>query len=132
MSLTEEQIERIVVAIEKIANNYVPPTPPPGNGDTDPPIDPVEYETVTVTADKAPLREIADTNAKGFPIWGIYGKSNVSKRIIAKKGKVLQVAGGKVKGDGGNYAWPLYSGQIVDGDYLPGDHRLYVLDRMVE
>lgn len=127
MSFTEEQLERIVVAIEKFVGSYTaPPIDPPGNGDP-----PVELETVTVTSDKAPLREIANTNVKGFPVWGIYGKAVTSSRIIAKKGKVLEVVGGPIKGDGGDYAWPLYSGQIVDGEELPGDQRLYVLDRMV-
>ncbi len=128
MSLTEEQIERIVVAIEKIADNYVPPTAPPGNGETPP----QELQTVTVTSDKAPLREVTGENAKGFLVWGIYGKSSVSARIVAKKGKVLKVVGGKVKGDGGLYAWPLASSQVVDGKELPGNKRLYVLDRMAK
>jgi len=92
---------------------------------------PINLDTVKVIVGKAPLREIYNHNKKGFPVWGIYNRSNISERIVAKNGKVLQIVGDAVKGDGNNYAYPLYSGQIVDGKYLPDNQRLYVLKSMV-
>lgn len=87
---------------------------------------------VMVIVEKAPLREIAGYNQKGIPIFGIYGKSDVNERIVAKRNKLLCAWKVPLKGDAGVLAYKLVSSQIVDGKYLPGDQYLYVLSRHVK
>ena len=111
-----------------------PTQQPTSNGDptSTPDICPApEYAWVEVIKDRVPLREIAGFNDNGFPVWGIYGKSDVDARIVAKVGKLLCVWANTIKGDGGDFAFKLISSQIVDGDYLPGDQYLYILTRHV-
>lgn len=104
-------------------------SPPP----SEPPPEEPEYHIIVVVAeDKVPLREITGSNRSGYPIFGIYGKSDVSKRVIAKKGKNLKAYPGLVRGDGGKNAYRLLRSQIVDGKDLAEYPHLYILERHVE
>jgi hypothetical protein len=138
-------------------NGSLPPVDPP-----DPPLPPslpylIDIENlpanniiVKVNSGKIPLREWSRSNAKGFPVWGIFGKSIVKNRIIAKLDKLLVVWKDPIKGDGGKYAYELANGQIVDGTYIYTDNtgthedvnistfsspkrtRLYILEEHVD
>ncbi len=109
--------------------------------DTPEPFCPDGLVWIMVGDQNAPLREVAAYNAKGVPVWGIFGKSNTSERIIAKANltppKELCAWPDAIKGDGGNYAYRLYSGQQIDGDWLPlsnsptSDKYLYILERHI-
>ena len=145
---------------------YGPGDPPSGNGSTppngngEPPPDPEPYLIdfdnlptnniiVEVNTD-TPLREWYRTNDNGFPVWGMFGKRVIPDRIKPKQGKKLVVWKDPIKGDGGNYAYELASGQIVDGTYIyldntgtlksvdesvfssPNRTRLYILVRHTE
>lgn len=86
---------------------------------------------VTVTGGKAPLREVYKHNKAGRPVWGIYGKRVIAKRIIAKEGKRILVYGKAIKGDGGTKAYEIVPEQIIDGHTITTDPKLFVLLRHV-
>ena len=139
--MNEQQFEEFMVELKNLVNSVaeiaaafeaeiavipddtIPPTVPPILGDG--------LLEVFVTADKSPLREVVKTNKKGVGVLGIYGKADMSKRIVAKKGKELTAFPSVYKFDGGHIAYKLLTSQVVDGNYLPGDQYLYVLARHV-
>jgi hypothetical protein len=86
---------------------------------------------VTVSEIKAPLREIYKYNKAGYPVWGIYGKRVVSKRVIAKQGKRILVYAKELRGDGGMRAYEIVSGQIIDGENITDDPKFFILSRHV-
>ena len=88
-------------------------------------------DLILIISQAKPLREIAGYNAKGFPVWGIYGKSIWVNRIIPNPGQEICVFPDIIKGDGADYAWKVYTAQRVGGQELPGTFYLYVLDRLV-
>jgi hypothetical protein len=86
---------------------------------------------VTVTGGKAPLREVYKYNKAGRPVWGIYGKRVIAKRIIAKEGKRIMVYAKAIKGDGGTKAYEIVPEQVIDGHTMTTDPKLFVLLRHV-
>ena len=116
MNFTDEQLERIVVAIEKIAGGYVV-TPPSGNGQPGKP--PVDLKTVVIGGRNAPLRYIDRLNKQDVGVLEIYGHAT-DNRIIAEPGKELLVFPGIVDFDGDDSdAMKVYSAQKVGGEWLP-------------
>lgn len=136
--MNEQQFEEFMVELKSLVNSvaeiaaaFEAETVLPPDDEPVPPILGDGLLEVFVTADKSPLREVVKTNKKGVGVLGIYGKADMSKRIVAKKGKELTVFPSVYKFDGGHIAYKLPTSQVVDGNYLPGDQYLYVLARHV-
>ena len=125
------ELKNLVNSVAEIAAAFEAETVLPSDDEPVPPILGDGLLEVFVTADKSPLREVVKTNKKGVGVLGIYGKADMSKRIVAKKGKELTVFPSVYKFDGGHIAYKLPTSQVVDGNYLPGDQYLYVLARHV-
>jgi hypothetical protein len=86
---------------------------------------------VTVSGGNIPLREVSKYNKAGRPVWGIFGKRVISKRIIAKQGKRIMVYAKELKGDGGHKVYEIVPEQIIDGKNITNDPKLFVLLRHV-
>jgi hypothetical protein len=104
-----------------------PTSPPASEPEPQPKGDGRPTMWVTVSGGHAPLREIYKYNKAGRPVWGIFGKRVISRRIIAKVGKRIMVYAKELRGDGGIRAYEIVPGQVIDGKNITDDPKFFVL-----
>jgi hypothetical protein len=143
ISMTEQEYQEIITLLTGLKTGQaelksllqnspgIPEGEPGSDPETQYPGDGRPTKWVTAIEDKVPLREVYKYNKAGRPVWGIYGKRVIANRIIAKRDKRIKVYAKEIKGDGGNKAYEIVPGQIIDGYTISTDPKLFILLRHV-